>query len=286
MKAFTPFLLLGTQTVPIVAFLSRTPILLQTPRCSSSNLYSTSTKVIIQPVKDDPSSIAKVSSFMMDSFWTPLSQIDDPNGDYSTSSASYTSLTQVVKEDLDSRYGEIMGKRQLNSCLLGAFVETEEDNGLVGMVGVDVTLVDPSESILYTREDAETKLRNTVAALGPKQRREYKNASVCDIVQALLPNLNAVVVLTNLAVSTTQRRMGVGKLLCQEVERLTKEEWEMDALYLRVEAQNGAARGLYESTLGYQEAWVESDAVALRANWESGVFEERTCETLSLVKSL
>ena len=179
-----------------------------------------------------------------------------------------------------------MGKRQLNSCLLGAFVETEEDNGLVGMVGVDVTLVDPSESILYTREDAETKLRNTVAALGPKQRREYKNASVCDIVQALLPNLNAVVVLTNLAVSTTQRRMGVGKLLCQEVERLTKEEWEMDALYLRVEAQNGAARGLYESTLGYQEAWVESDAVALRANWESGVFEERTCETLSLVKSL
>ena len=286
MKAFTPFLLLGTQTVPIVAFLSRTPILLQTPRCSSSNLYSTSTKVIIQPVKDDPSSIAKVSSFMMDSFWTPLSQIDDPNGDYSTSSASYTSLTQVVKEDLDSRYGEIMGKRQLNSCLLGAFAETEEDDRLVGMVGVDVTLVDPSESILYTREDAETKLRNTVAALGPKQRREYKNASVCDIVQALLPNLNAVVVLTNLAVSTTQRRMGVGKLLCQEVERLTKEEWEMDALYLRVEAQNGAARGLYESTLGYQEAWVESDAVALRANWESGVFEERTCETLSLVKSL
>jgi len=283
MKAF---LLLGTQILPTVAFLSHTPILLQTPRCSFSNLYSTSTNVIIQPVKDDPSSIAKVSSFMMDSFWTPLSQIDDPNGDYSTSSASYTSLTQVVKEDLDSRYGEIMGKRQLNSCLLGAFVETEEDGGLVGMVGVDVTLVDSSESILYTREDAETKLRNTVAALGPKQRREYKNASVCDIVQALLPNLNAVVVLTNLAVSTTQRRMGVGKLLCQEVERLTKEEWEMDTLYLRVEAQNGAARGLYESTLGYQEAWVESDAVALRADWESGVFEERTCETLSLVKSL
>ena len=173
----------------------------------------------------------------------------------------------------------------MNSRLLGAF-STGEESSLVGIVGVDVTLVNARESKLYTREEAEVLLRNTVAALGPKQRREYKNASVSDIVQALLPQLNAVVILTNLAVSTTQRRLGVGKLLCQEVERLAKEEWEIDTLYLRVEGQNGVARGLYESRLGYQEAWVESEAVAIRANWELATFEERNCETLSLMKSL
>ena len=221
---------------------------------------------------------------MIDSFWKPLSQAEDPDRDFSSpaSLSAHDTLTLTVQHDLESRYGELMGRRQLSSCLLGAF----EDSELVGMVGVDVTLVEEGQSILYTREVAETKLKNAIASLGPKQRREYKDASVMDIVQALLPNCKAVVVLSNLAVGMNHRRKGVGKLLCQEVERLADQEWDMNELYLRVESQNDAARKLYESVLGYREAWTEAEAVALRGNWDTGNFEERNCETLSLVKSL
>lgn len=269
---------------------------------SSSSSFSTSSKNVIQwgtkaralstlrsnsieitPFTEEESSIAKASEFMLNSFWIPLSS-DEVSSSTSTSSSSSSQLLPSIKEEFTSRYGEIMGKRKLKSCLLSA--QNNDDNLLVGIVGIDVTLIDVKNQIQFTRNEAEQTLTKAVSSLGPKQRREYKNSSVREIVDALLPNLQVAVVLSNLAVDPNQRKKGIGLQLCNFVEKVVKEEMDVDQIYLRVESDNVAARKLYEGKLGYETAWVEDDAVALRANLDSGEFYEVAKTTVSLCKKL
>jgi ribosomal protein S18 acetylase RimI-like enzyme len=154
------------------------------------------------------------------------------------------------------------------------------------MVALDVTLISAEQMLMRNRGESESILKDAINALGPKQRRQYKGSSIQNIVESLLPPQKAVVVLSNLAVNPSFRRNGVALRLCNEVERIAKEDWGFDELYLRVESSNVAARALYETQLSYRLAWVEKNAVALRADLKSGNFVECASDTLILVKSL
>ena len=73
--------------------------------------------------------------------------------------------------------------------------------------------------------------------LGPKQRRELKNASPSEIVTQLLPgNLDVIPVLSNLAVSSASRGEGIGQALCAEIEAVVK-GWGYDEILLLVEQE-------------------------------------------------
>ena len=139
---------------------------------------------------------------------------------------------------------------------------------------------------LLEPEQSEAMGINAVASLGPKQRREYKNAPLSKIAEECLPaDTKSVVVLSNLAVSPDARRRGVAKALCNEVEALA-EDWGYNQLHLLVEEGNTVGRALYEGKLGYEiVAKVEAET-ALRPDIETGEFKEVQVDSLVMAKSL
>jgi ribosomal protein S18 acetylase RimI-like enzyme len=130
-------------------------------------------------------------------------------------------------------------------------------------------------------------LTQAVASLGPKQRREYKDASVLDIARELLPpEVTAVCSLSNLCTSPKARRRGIAAKLCSEAERLAKEELRFDEIYLRVESENEAAKKLYEDKLGYRRKFEARKAVALRVDAGRGGFVEIESDIVVMSKKL
>lgn len=240
---------------------------------------SPSCNYVVVPCPGDESSIARASKFMLESFWIPQG--------VTAATTQIANIEWAVKDDLMQRYGETTGgKRKFDSRLLLAVEQSDSNPCLIGMVGADVTLFCKDQMVLHKRSDSENLLNGALAALGPKQRRQYKGSSIQTIVQDLLPMHQPTVVLSNLAVSPNHRRQGIAFKLCKEVERVVKDEWSFDKLHLRVESSNDAARALYEKYLNYRLDWVERDAVALRVDLATGNFVECTSDTLTLVKSL
>jgi ribosomal protein S18 acetylase RimI-like enzyme len=192
-------------------------------------------------------------------------------------------MNLVVEQcaDLQEKHGERMGKRLLNSCVFGA-LDTESKE-MVGVATLKATLL-VSENVLEG-ERAEVIAKNAVAALGPKQRREYKDASIGVIASELLsPDSKAIVVLSNLAVSLSARGKGIAGQICNETELLAK-SWGYNEIWLLVESENEAARKLYEK-IGYDVAYKKEDEIALRADVETGSFIETRADTLVLFKNL
>lgn len=222
----------------------------------------------------DESTIIKAAEFMIESFW----------GVSDTSSNPALLSEQVL--DLDTRFGEILGKRKLFSNLIVAKAEEE----IVGMVGVEVALVGLEDVKILNYKQSEKTLTDAVASLGPKQRREFKDASIEELVSqlpSLQGNYEAVAVLANLCVSPSARGSGLGEKLCRAVEEIVTEEWGMEKgkMMLKVEGENVPAKKLYEK-VGYKEELSEGDAVALRPDMDNGGFCEIPCEMLTLSKSL
>merc|ERR1712086_1115449 len=128
---------------------------------------------------------------------------------------------------------------------------------------------------------SEFKLTQAVASLGPKQRREYKGASVLDIANQLLPpDISAGAVLANLCVSPSARRQGIAAKLCREVECVVKEELGFEEMFLEVEAANEAAVKLYEEKLGYDRVLEVEGTTALRVDGDAGGFVEVSSDTV------
>jgi ribosomal protein S18 acetylase RimI-like enzyme len=155
-----------------------------------------------------------------------------------------------------------------------------------GLVTIEVRLFDKQREILSANA-SEKMLTQAVASLGPKQRREYKDASVIDIANQLLPpDIIAVCSLSNLCVSPSARRMGIAGKLCNEAERLAKEELGFEEMYLRVEAGNEAAKRLYEEKLGYECVSEVDSSTALRVDAKSGSFVEVESDIVVLKKKI
>jgi GNAT superfamily N-acetyltransferase len=187
--------------------------------------------------------------------------------------------------DLTTKYGERMGKRLLDSCFLAAI--DKESGDILGVVGVETSLLDRGKGDILSQGKAENMLKDAVATLGPKQRRLYKDSSVTEIAQELLPpDLQLISCLSNLAVSPNARRRGIAATLCAEAERIVASEWKFGSLFLKVESENAAARHLYEQKLGYKLEYTIDSAPAIRIDVDAGCFIQSEASTLVLAKTM
>ena len=238
----------------------------------------------IEAVGDDDSSITRAAALMVDEFWlgSSLQRLD--GSDDTVDESLRSSLMADQLDDFTKKYGARMGKRLLPAGLLGAV----ENGDLVGLVSMEVTLLDKNRGDLLDTTTSEQKLKSAVASLGPKDRRAYKDSSAQEIARKLLAEeqCEAVCCLSNLSIAKSARRKGIAAQLCQKVEQIAKEEWSFDQVYLRVEAQNTPAIALYENKLGYQKQFTVENAVALRLDVGAGSFVETQQDTLILSKSL
>ena len=254
---------------------------------SSSSPSKEVTDVRIVSASDwEEEAIIDAASFLVDAFWlgSPRQWLDEAAGTV-TSDVVKRRLVEEQAADLMKYYGERMGKRVLNSCLVFA---THGDGIPLGMLGMQVLLLDSTEGNILTAEQSEAVLTNAVASLGPKQRRQYKDASAQQIAEELLPpSLEAICFFSNLAVSPNARRQGIAFQLCQEVERIAKQgEWNFDSVYLKVEIDNEAAVRLYEDKLDYVCAYTIEADPAIRLDTAAGEFIGTTEATLLLKKAL
>jgi len=246
----------------------------------SNTVLDGSSEIQIDSIEDE-TSIKEAANFMVDSFWLQSPQQLTTNNDASISDGVKQSLTNLQFQDLSDKYGERMGKRVLQSCLLTA----KDNQNILGIIGLEVCLLNKQTKKVLSAETSENMLKQAVASLGPKQRRQYKNSPASELATELLPpELQLVCCLSNLSTSPNARRLGLGVKLCKEVEDVAK-GFGFESLFLRVEKENVAARGLYDK-LGYVETFSDVDALGLRVDGDSGTFVEVTAETLVMEKVL
>lgn len=238
--------------------------------------------------KGDEKSLSEAAAFMVDAFWLSSGRLLIPtqdDGQVSISDATRRNLYEEQVSDLTAKYGERMGKRLLVSCLLTAI--DKESGDILGVVGVETSLLDKSKEDILSQGKAETMLKDAVATLGPKPRRLYKDSTVAEISQDLLPpDLQLISCLSNLSVSPNARRRGIAATLCAEAERVAASEWKFDSIFLKVESENAAARHLYEQKLGYKVEYTIDSAPAIRIDVDAGCFIESKASTLVLVKTI
>jgi ribosomal protein S18 acetylase RimI-like enzyme len=256
-------------------------------------------------------SMRDAAEFMVDAFWLRSPQRltlggdgGGGDGDPSSSGGGAASISDTVRsslvgiqaDDLGEKYGQRMGRRKLDALVIAAFEEGEDGAGgdvgdgsptaMRGMVTVEVRLLERGRDLLSARE-SESALTRAVSSLGPKQRREYKDASAIDVANQLLPpDVIAACSLSNLCVSPTSRRRGVAVKLCEEAERVAREELGFGEMYLRVERSNTAAVGLYEGRLGYERAFDVEGATALRVDVAAGSFVKVETDIVVLRKKI
>lgn len=202
-----------------------------------------------------------------------------PQVDGTLTTTQRDGLVNVQTEDFEKRYGDLMGQRRLLSALLA-------DENMLGICGVELTLVDTESQTILSREQGEAMLKSAISRLGPKERRLLKYFDVKDLVADILPGeFDVIPILSNLAVNVDKRRSGVGLKLCQDVEALCQ-EWGFDEVWLQVEEQNTPARKLYENKLGYTLEWKINGGSALRVDTDdpSGSFTEVAAPLLVLSK--
>lgn len=90
--------------------------------------------------------------------------------------------------------------------------------------------------------------------------------------------------MSNLAVSRSYRRKGIGELLIKEAERIARLQWGFNDCYLYVERRNAAAVKLYQK-LGYRVIWIDKDAKTLLPT-ESGRLDNAPTEIVCMKKRL
>jgi len=254
-----------------------------TPATSEDKEIQSNVQVQIMSGSDE--SMIKAASFMVESFWlgSPQQLLIDANDDVSESSKA--SLISIQKDDLMEKYGDRLGSRKLDALVLAATEDGGDTSDIMGLTTLEVRLLENQKDIL-SAEQSEFKLTQAVASLGPKQRREYKDASVFDIANQLLsPDITAILSLSNLCVSNKHRRKGVAAALCKEAERVAKQELGFDEMYLRVEVENDAAKSLYERKLGYESVF-EAPATVLRVDGKRGGFVELETDIAVLKKKI
>ena len=279
---------------------------------TTTSSASSSSSLTIVPNSGQPQDLQRAAAFMVDAFWlgTPRQQIHNTDDDDSNTPVSESARTALMNHqftDFTEKYGERMGQRLCESILLEAH-DTDTDNSLLGLVGLEVTLLQQtidSYSLLSTTV-AEQVLQSAVASLGPKQRRQFKSATAPEIATNLLllgkedeSMMTACATLVNLAVSPHARRRGVAKALClaledvilqqqqQQQQQSSNSDYTISKLLLQVEADNTAARALYEECLGYELLATLPRATAMRANAATGEFESLdNVESLILQKTI
>ena len=250
---------------------------------------STTNVVALVECAGDAFSIQEAATFLVDAFWLGSGRHMMPPQDEigPVSDAVRSSLLQDQGDDLLDKFGERMGQRLLEA---GILLAKGSSNEILGMICLTETLLeqnDVDDVNVWQASDAERLLKDTVASLGPAQRRQYKGAGAQELAnELLLPSQTSICCLSNLAVSPSARRSGVARQLCEACEQVARDSWGYHELHLLVESSNTAARQLYEGKLGYEQRNTLQSATALRVSIESGGFVETQAETMVLVKKL
>lgn len=252
------------------------------PVVSSDETNDSSPLLPVQLViADSEGFLNAAGTFLVDSFWLG-SDHHKLKKDVEMSPDARMNLIIEQAADLQEKYGERMGRRLTNACVVGAL--EGESRELIGLATLKEALMINNE--ILEPEKSEAIAKNAVAALGPKQRREYKSASLSKIANELLsPDTKAVCLMSNLAVGKKARRRGVARALCNEIEALAG-DWKFSEIHLLVESGNTAARTLYEKKLGYELVATNVAAPALRVDFETGGFVEVREDTLVMVKQM
>ena len=220
------------------------------------------------------------------------------NGNYNQNQQQQLRLSNKAKQnlfraqvtDLMERYGgPVLTTRHgqpplLENCILKA---VDVVTGVtLGMLCVSALLFDTKTEEVLLHEDSEEILQSTLETLHPRDRHRYQSATAEQIASGLLGGeMVAVCCISNLAVAPQARRMGIAAELCDEAEQVAR-HWGYDAVILKVEADNHAARHLYERKLGYRTLCKEIDAGAFRVDTRDGRFVETRIDTFVLAKDI
>lgn len=255
--------------------------------------YHPETHIVTSPT--DGKSLNQAAAFMVDAYWlsSPASLIADDSLSLLSSDSTKITLDEARKQltytqlgDFAERYDGKRKDRLLHSRLLTAIGSTADstESDILGLVGMEVRLCDKKSNVIHSTKKSEEILENFVN--GEKDEMKGLPHCVPKLVDELLPpELSAVCVLSNLAVSSKARRQGLATKLCREVERLAESYCGCDEVYLEVEENNIAARRLYEEKLGYKLRCKE-DAPAKRVDLTTGSFVNVMVPTLVLVKNV
>uniref|UniRef100_A0A7S4KAF5 WW domain-containing protein n=1 Tax=Guillardia theta TaxID=55529 RepID=A0A7S4KAF5_GUITH len=247
----------------------------------SQAAQSSSSDVPVQiRVSDDYKVIEDCAAFFLDSFWEHSTSM----GPQTFDAAQKRELLECQRQDLQERYGKLVGERKLKSSLL----LVQGNNGMIqACCGIEVSVVDKEDITVLSRERGENMLKGGLSALGGRARNELRKAPLIEVANAVLPeNYGLIPVLSNLAVSERSRGSGLGRRLCQECESIVK-SWGFREIFLLVEEQNVAARKLYES-LGYQTIWNRPvDTVRVcKPKSDGSCLELRPIPTIAMVKQI
>jgi GNAT superfamily N-acetyltransferase len=159
-------------------------------------------------------------------------------------------LTRLEQKDLESRYGDLVGKRKYPSVFLVA----EEDQEFLGAVGLDCQYFDAEE--------------NKFQMFKPSRADQDRGGQ------------EIVVVLANLTVRRDRRKKGIAKKLVLAAEQFVRTDIAptglAPAIYLLVESENIAAQNLYKK-LGYKLHFVDEAATCV----VSGEYNLKTQECVN-----
>ena len=169
-----------------------------------------------------PPQIRRVSGREANSFCYPVAELCAEAICDASERTEKAILSSALERDLRQR---LLGKR--SSAL---WIAQDADNNVVGSCAVEVGNLSPD-------------------ALD--EQRLSRQGS-------LATNMAARPLLSSLAVDPKFRRRGLAKKLCREAEDLAK-DWGYDEVLLKVERDNGKARGLYNK-IGYRAVAIDKDA--------------------------
>jgi ribosomal protein S18 acetylase RimI-like enzyme len=227
-------------------------------------------------------SLSEVATFFVDSFWLASTTFGDG---VKLSSGERNQLVRKVTEDLGSRYGLRREKRPSNlsgretpSLFWNDLIlaRDEKSGKLVGCVGIEASLFDPSTGAVLRSEQADRLVRTELDAMTDAESEQaqavFGESGIGALAAFVLQRDEGLLVqkfantyapyalLANLAVSPSYRGQGLGRELCDFCELCCQ---DMDDVLLQVEEKNGAARKLYEGR-GYKPIYRTEGASSLR----------------------
>ena len=239
-------------------------------RVSSMRAQLTLDSLTISPARGD-AALDEAAGFFVDAFWAA-----------STASASVeltakgrAELVKKQRDDMEERYGELVGARRLKSSLLLA---RKEDGTIAGCIGLEIAVLSMMDQVVVPRNRGEAMFKQELDEMSGRERNQFRKMPLPELAMNLLePGYGVCPLLANLAVSAESRGSGLGRELCNRVEDLAA-EWGYGGIVLQVEEGNKAAVGLYES-LGYEEIFCNEKWPALRSSPDG----ELTTEAVNLL---
>lgn len=209
----------------------------------------------------------EAAEFFVDAFWSASTA----SAGVELTERGRAELVKKQRDDMEERYGELVGARRLKSELI---VARKPGGAIAGCIGLEVSVLSVMDQTVCSRNRGENMFRQELDAMSGRERNQYRKMPLQELaVELLEPGYGVCPLLANLAVGADFRGSGLGRELCSRVEELAL-DWGYGGIVLQVEEGNAPAVGLYES-LGYAEIFVNENWPALRPQPDGELTTER-----------